>query len=515
MPFLEARLLTYALNSLWQVPLIFAAAWLAARLLRRSGPTAEHRVWTTALLLEALLPACTLQPLPALQTLQHWLSLRGQTSLHPGAQVTVSMGPAHAAAGLQLAPALLTAAALLYLTTVLYFAARLCVGLYRTAALRHRAQPLSLTGYASQSYQRYARLFAVHNASVATSSDIATPITLGIRHRLLLLPAQLTAQFTAQLPADLPSEDLDAIFAHEFAHMHRRDFARNLAYEALSLPAAFHPLLWLTRTHLAQTRELVCDALAAESVAGGPRYARSLLRLASKFSELPHPTPPHAIGIFDANHAQNFERRIMNLTHKPIQLKGPRRLATTALSLLLGACACTSALALRMQVAAPAPAPATQTQTVTPTPAPPAQFFLAVPHSTTDAPAKSFKLDIADASTPSPTVKILSPAKLDAQSPPDASTHVSSSVMAGNREAFVPPTYPPEAKAAGIEGSVLLHAIIGKDGKIASLQLISGPAELSKSALDAVKQWTYKPYLLNGNPVAVDTTITVTYSLQK
>ena len=199
----------------------------------------------------------------------------------------------------------------------------------------------------------------------------------------------------------------------------------------------------------------------------------------------------------------------MHLTQKPIQLKGPRRLATTALSLLLGAFACTSALALRLQVATPSPAPQTQT------PAPPAQFFLAVPHPDTAAPAKSFKLDIADASTPSATVKILSPAKLTAQTPPDASTQVSSSVMAGNREAFVQPTYPPEAKAAGIEGSVLLHAIIGKDGKIESLQLISGPAELSKSALDAVKQWTYKPYLLNGNPVAVDTTITVTYSLQK
>jgi TonB family protein len=195
----------------------------------------------------------------------------------------------------------------------------------------------------------------------------------------------------------------------------------------------------------------------------------------------------------------------MNLTHKPIQLKGPRRLATTALSLILGACACTSALALRMQVAAP----------TTQTAAPPAQVILAVPHSATEAPASSFKVDIADASTPAPRVKILPPAKLAAQTPPDASTQVSSSVMAGNREAFVQPTYPPEAKAAGIEGSVLLHAIIAKNGKIESLQLISGPPELMRSALDAVKQWTYKPYLLNGNPVAVDTTITVTYSLQK
>lgn len=436
---LETHLLTYALNSLWQVPLIFAAAWLAARLLRRSGPAAEHRVWTTALLLEALLPACTLQPLPALQTLQHWLSLRAATGPHPGAQVTVVMGPAHAATGLQLAPALLTAAALLYLSTVLYFAARLCVGLYRTAALRHRAEPLRLTGYASQSYQRYARLFAVSNAAVATSSDIATPMTLGIRHRLLLLPAQLTA--------DLPEEDLDAVFAHEFAHMRRRDFAKNLAYEALSLPAAFHPLLWLTRTHLAQTRELLCDAMAAESVAGSHRYARSLLRLATRFSEVPHPTTPHAIGIFDANHAQNFERRIMNLTHKPIELRGPRRLATAALSLLLGACACTSALALRMHVAAPAPA-----------------------------------------------------SKNQAATPSDSSTLPSHPTVIYTK----PPEYPAAsiANKEQISGDVIVSLIVGKDGVPKQVAVKKGMRpDFDQSAIAAVKQYRFKPALLHGNPV--------------
>ena len=77
------------------------------------------------------------------------------------------------------------------------------------------------------------------------------------------------------------------------------------------------------------------------------------------------------------------------------------------------------------------------------------------------------------------------------------------------------PIYPPDAKAAGIQGSVVLDAVIGKDGIIYSLNLVSGPPELTKSAWEAVKQWTYKPYLLNGDPVAVETTITVTFALAK
>jgi TonB family protein len=73
--------------------------------------------------------------------------------------------------------------------------------------------------------------------------------------------------------------------------------------------------------------------------------------------------------------------------------------------------------------------------------------------------------------------------------------------------------YPPEAKAAHIQGAVVLSAIISKTGTVENLQVVSGPKELVTSALDAVKKWTYKPYLLNGEPTEVQTTITVNYSL--
>ncbi|MBZ5678963.1 MAG: energy transducer TonB [Acidobacteriia bacterium] len=77
----------------------------------------------------------------------------------------------------------------------------------------------------------------------------------------------------------------------------------------------------------------------------------------------------------------------------------------------------------------------------------------------------------------------------------------------------VEPTYPPLAKAARVQGDVVLKAIINRNGDIQDLQLVSGHPMLVPSAIAAVKQWRYKPYLLNGQPVEVETTVTVIFSL--
>ncbi len=95
----------------------------------------------------------------------------------------------------------------------------------------------------------------------------------------------------------------------------------------------------------------------------------------------------------------------------------------------------------------------------------------------------------------------------------DKPLKVESGKMAGNKTGGNLPVYPPDAKAAHISGAVVLHALIDEAGKIESLQVVSSPdASLSKSAIDAVQTWTYKPYLLNGQPRSVDTTITVNFS---
>jgi periplasmic protein TonB len=90
---------------------------------------------------------------------------------------------------------------------------------------------------------------------------------------------------------------------------------------------------------------------------------------------------------------------------------------------------------------------------------------------------------------------------------------VSQGVSQGLLVKKVQPTYPPLARQARIQGQVILQAEISKDGSIENLRLISGHPMLAPAAIDAVKQWRYKPYMLNGEPVAVETTVMVNFTL--
>jgi periplasmic protein TonB len=78
----------------------------------------------------------------------------------------------------------------------------------------------------------------------------------------------------------------------------------------------------------------------------------------------------------------------------------------------------------------------------------------------------------------------------------------------------VKPVYPEAAKAAGVQGIVIIEAIIGIDGSVNEAKVLRPIPELDKAAIDAVMQWKYTPTLLNGDPVEVIMTVTVTFSLQ-
>jgi TonB family protein len=106
----------------------------------------------------------------------------------------------------------------------------------------------------------------------------------------------------------------------------------------------------------------------------------------------------------------------------------------------------------------------------------------------------------------------------ETSSKPDLSgvtkVRVSSGVTTGMLVKKVNPSYPANARAAYIQGTVVLRAEISKTGDITHLELVSGPIELAGSAVAAVRQWKYKPYLLKGEPVIVDTQIQVNYELR-
>lgn len=92
---------------------------------------------------------------------------------------------------------------------------------------------------------------------------------------------------------------------------------------------------------------------------------------------------------------------------------------------------------------------------------------------------------------------------------------VASRVAEANLIHDVPPQYPPEAGRERIEGTVVLMTVIGKDGSVQDVQVVSGLPLLAQAAIDAVKQWRYKPYLLNGEPVEIDSRVTINFTLAR
>lgn len=102
---------------------------------------------------------------------------------------------------------------------------------------------------------------------------------------------------------------------------------------------------------------------------------------------------------------------------------------------------------------------------------------------------------------------------LAAQPAPPATIRVGGEVAAANCLSCPPPGFPPLAKQAGIQGSVVLRAMIGPDGAIEQVQLVSGHPLLVTAAMAAVRRWRYRPTRLNGRPVAVATEITIDFRL--
>ena len=98
----------------------------------------------------------------------------------------------------------------------------------------------------------------------------------------------------------------------------------------------------------------------------------------------------------------------------------------------------------------------------------------------------------------------------------DRPVRVSGEVIAAMVISKPAPVYPPTASGRHAQGTVVLHAFIGKDGHIQDLQVVSSPdPDLATAAVDAVSQWTYRPYMLNGSPVSVETAIKVNFTFAK
>ena len=245
--------------------------------------------------------------------------------------------------------------------------------------------------------------------------------------------------------------DLEAALAHELAHVRRRDYAKNVGYAVLMLPVAYHPCARLIKKAVGESREAACDAMAAEVLESRRMYARSLLRLAMVIPAGLRGGATAAMGIFEGN---TLERRVSLMMERGKRLRGVARVTAMIAVMLLSGAAVVSMVGTHVTVQA-----------------------------------------------------------ANAAAGKEGAVQVPAHVMAARIVKQVQPKYPVEAKKEKIQGTVVLNVEIGKDGTVENLTAASGPKVLRQSALDAVRQWTYEPFLVEGNPVEVETTISVVYSL--
>jgi beta-lactamase regulating signal transducer with metallopeptidase domain len=292
-------LTSYVVNAVWQVAVLASAGWALSRLVKRAGPDLQHRIWVAALMLATLVPAT-----PMLRYYFTRQASTTQVSASSPAVIARLSAPNVPLSGSDLivSPVALHLVSGLYIAALLLCFLRLCRVLHRTAALVRRAAAASTKPDYAELWHISKERFSVRSAALLGSREVSGPVTAGLRRPVLLLPANFMEEYSRT--------DFLAAVAHECAHIKRDDFRKNVFYEVVALFTVFHPLTWFIKSQIAQTREMVCDRMAAEQLPDRRAYALSLLQLASKMRAAP-PVLYHAMGMFDA---RILERRIMTLT---------------------------------------------------------------------------------------------------------------------------------------------------------------------------------------------------------
>lgn len=308
---ISGLLMTYLVNAVWQVPALAIAAALCARLMRRTPSEYTHRLWVAVLLLSTLLPLLSLGSaaggLGAAATAAKQFHGEIPRSISNGSTHIFSwFGSGAHRHHLLLAPLLTWLLAGAYTVSLGCGLARLGWAWRRTMRFRAASCVGPLPDRLANVVERFAAAFGCSRIQVLHSTETAVPVTMGFRRPVIVLPEKFFAS--------VREAEFSSAICQEFAHVRRHDFVLNLVYELVSLPISIHPATAMIKDRIAQTRELVCDEMAAARVADRGAYARSLLKIAQSICEGPSPSASsYALGLFDTN---DLEVRIMTLLDK-------------------------------------------------------------------------------------------------------------------------------------------------------------------------------------------------------
>lgn len=510
---------------LLKATLVLALAGLATALLQKASASVRHLVWLAALSVVLLLPA-------AVWLAPQWTPVKQVTLVAAGTPRIVVDVVAGAASPLPSLGAFLSG---LWLAGAGFVAIRL-LSSYRSAlALAARSEAF------------------LQDGRVRLSAEIAIPFVCGLFRPVIVLP---------EAAREWPAARLRVVLAHESMHLDRRD----LFWQALAQCACvlywFHPLVWWAASRLRLECEQACDDGVLAQGEKASIYAGHLVEVVRGISA----EPRMAEGVIAMARFSELEQRLRALFH-PDRGRGAasNRMVITAVLAAVAVLIPLASLRAPAQTGAAALAGVVRDASGAAVPKAEITIYLSGSErievtksnevgefSLSPIPEGKYKVTIAKpgfalATLEGVDVTLAQPQRLNitlamgqiretvtvkgegpsggisggvpggiAGGPPQR-IRVGGNAQAAKMVAKVNPSYPPECRAEGVEGSVLLRAVISKTGEPLELQPLNELVDkrLVDAAVTAVRQWRWQPTLLNGNPVEIITQITINFTLAK
>jgi TonB family protein len=544
--------LVFLLTCCAKITILPTVAWLVVTALRqRSSAAQRHHVWATAILASLALPLFSLL-LPAwhstaLRAAAHW------SPTHPNAATSLSPRiPSiivDAVAASPLFSRLAIAALFVWALGFVFVFLRLLAGLARLSWVSSHAKPL----FDDEWMRTVLELSAFHKITrsvrlLKCSSPIAMPLTWGIFRPVIVLPSSA---------AQWPEDRRRIVLFHELAHIARHDWLLQICAELARALYWFHPLVWLAAVRLRQESERACDDAVLLSGVTPSHYASQLLDLARTLKNSGRAWST-ALAIARPS---NLERRFTAMLNPSIN----RRHLSTRTKILVPFLALTLLIPLAaLRLTAQNRAGKTTGSIHDPSGAgvpnativmsnhdantidmsttdregnfsfeglPPGKYELQVykpgfqtyrqPQVSLEAGRDFTEIFTLEVGAITEHVMVVpenseKPVVITKTNGRPSRVGVGGSVEAAKLIKRVQPVYPESARSVGVQGTVVLHAVIGMDGRPLSLRVMNSQVDpdLARSAVEAVSQWRYTPTLLNGEPIEVDTTITVNFTLQ-
>lgn len=548
--------LSFLIGCALKATFVLTLAAIVAWAMHSSSAAMRHYAWVLGIACSLALPMLTLL-LPSWHsaTLGNAAKLWGAAHAAGGGANLQKLPSTviNAAAASPLAGQLLNLALLVWALGALFIALKLLTGLARLAWLSSRSAPIADAAWAQVVSDKCAQLGIARPVKILVSADPASmPLTWGFVRPRILLPAGAM---------EWSRERQRTVLSHELAHIARHDWLMQTCGELARAIYWFHPLVWFAAAKLRSESERACDDSVLNSGVDPTHYANQLLELARTLKNA-HRGWSTALAFARPS---NLERRFIAMLNPNLSRGGISR--RTGLLLKLAAlCLLLPLAALRLpgqnlsgkltgtifDPSGGAVPNATIIMTnhkagtvdMTTSDAEGSFVFKALPageyemkvlkpgfvvyltpqvvlepgrdlalNSKLQIGALNDTVDVQAEYQGQPYAMKASPSK---ETTAEAKRiRIGGSVQAAKIITKVQPIYPESAKAAGAQGTVLLHAVVSKDGHPLSLQVLNSQVnpDLARAAVEAVSQWRYQPTLLNGDPVEIDTTIQVKFTL--